>query len=136
MDPISAIGLIASLGQLITTSNEVIDLIKSLRDTEKEIAALHGSVSLFEENLKGYDRVLRSGNVTHSFSAEIIDNAIKESENLMKEAADRLRSINKCESSTVRRLKWAQQRSKFEKIAKDLEGRCTMLHSLVSVTQM
>ena len=55
---------------------------------------------------------------------------------MMKELEDRLLSISKSESSTVRRMKWVQHRSTFEKITEDLNGKCTMLHSLVSVAQM
>ena len=60
MDPISVIGLLSSLSSLIGASKEVIDLIKSFKDGDKELIGLSNSVSLFEENLKGFKRVLRS----------------------------------------------------------------------------
>jgi hypothetical protein len=54
----------------------------------------------------------------------------------MKELEDRLLSVSKSESSTVRRMKWVQHRSTFEKIMEDLKWKCMMLHSLVSVAQL
>jgi hypothetical protein len=136
MDPISAIGLLSSLSSLIGTSKEVIDLIKSFKDGNKELIGLYNSVSLFEENLKGFDRVLRSRRAGHNISVETINNAIKESAGMMKELEDRLSSIFKSESSTVRRMKWVQHKSTFEKITKDLKWKCVMLQGLVSVAQM
>jgi hypothetical protein len=55
---------------------------------------------------------------------------------MMKELEDQLLSVSKSESSTVRRMKWVQHRSTFEKITEDLKWKCMMLNSLVSVAQM
>jgi hypothetical protein len=136
MDPISAIGLLSSLSSLIGASKEVLDLIKSFKDGDKELIGLYNSVSLFQENLKGFDRVLRSRRTGHNISVETINNAIKDSAGMMKELEDRLLSVSKSESSTVRRMKWVQHRSTFEKITEDLKWKCMMLHSLVSVAQV
>jgi hypothetical protein len=136
MDPISLIGLLSSLSSLIGASKKVIDLINSFKDGDKELIGLSNSVSLFEENLKGFKRVLRSRWGGHNISVETINNAIKESAGMMKELEDRLLSIFKSESLTVRRMKWVQHKSTFEKITEDLKGKCMMLHSLVSVAQL
>jgi hypothetical protein len=136
MDPISLIGLLSSLSSLIGASKKVIDLINSFKDGDKELIGLSNSVSLFEENLKGFNRVLRSRWGGHEISVETINNAIKESAGMMKELEDRLLSIFKSESLTVRRMKWVQHKSTFEKITEDLKGKCMMLHSLVSVAQL
>lgn len=60
MDPITAIGLLASLSNLIEASNSLLTIIKSFKDGDQELLGLFNDVLVYAEALKGFDRVLRS----------------------------------------------------------------------------
>ncbi|KAF7177893.1 hypothetical protein CNMCM7691_006369 [Aspergillus felis] len=136
MDPITAIGLLSSIATLISVTGEAIRLVGSFKDGEREIAGLSNHLSLFEENLKGLDRVFRSRPVAHQISVEPVKHGIDESYATLRDLQKRLRQISMAESSTIRRMRWVQHKSSLEKIDNRIKGQCAMLHSLVSVAQM
>lgn len=136
MDPVTSIGLLASVATLVGTSKEVVQLIRSLKDGDKELAELASHVSLFEENLKGFDRIFRSHQMIHRLPAERLKRAIDESSATLKDLIKPLLQISKSDNPVVRRMKWIQNRSSLEKISDSIKGQCAMLHSLVSVAQM
>ncbi|GFF26884.1 ankyrin repeat protein [Aspergillus udagawae] len=136
MDPITTIGLVGSIANLITFTGETIQLVRSFKDGERELADLSNHLSLFEENLKGFDRVFRSRRVVHQISVETVKNGIDESYTTLKDLQKRLQQIARSESSTIRRMRWVQHKSSLERIDGRIKGQCAMLHSLVSVAQM
>ncbi|KAF7136756.1 hypothetical protein CNMCM5793_006225 [Aspergillus hiratsukae] len=136
MDPITTIGLLGSIANLITITGDTIELVKSFKDGESELADLSNQLSLFEENLKGFDRIFRSRRVVHQISVETVKNGIDESYATLKDLQKRLQQILRSESSTIRRMRWIQHKSGVQRIDDHIRGQCTMLHSLVSVAQM
>jgi hypothetical protein len=134
MDPITTISFVASISQLIGATREVVRLIKSFRDGEEELGDLVNLISIFEENLKGFDRVLRNSQIR--ISTETLASAINESSETLEDLEKRLLLILKTEKSTIRRLKWVQHKSAFERISERIKSRCSMLHSLVSIAHM
>ncbi|WEW57464.1 hypothetical protein PRK78_002931 [Emydomyces testavorans] len=136
MDPITAIGLLASISNLLGASKGVIKLMKTFKDGEKELAELVSCVSLFEENLKGFDRVFRSRQMIHRVSVDPLTKTIEESSRTLADLERRLLQICKSESSTIRRMRWVQHKSSLEKFSCRIRSQCAMLHSLVSVAQI
>ncbi|GIC84283.1 uncharacterized protein Aud_000097 [Aspergillus udagawae] len=136
MDPITTIGLLGSIANLITFTGETIQLVRIFKDGERELADLSNQLSLFEENLKGFNRVFRSRRVVHQISVETVKNGIDESYAALKDLQKRLQQIARSESSTIRRMRWVQHKSSLERIDGRIKGQCAMLHSLVSVAQM
>ncbi len=136
MDPISVIGLLASLSSLIQASNTLLSVIKSLKDAEKEILELYNDVSVFEEALKGFDRVLRSRQTRHNVSTDVIDNALQEGSATIRDLGTRLAHIFGSDVSAVRRIKWAQQKSSLIKAHERLKGQNTMLQSFLALAHV
>lgn len=104
MDPISVIGLLASLSSLIQASNTLLCVMKTLKDADKEILELYNDVSVFEEALEGFDRVLRSRQTRNNVSTDVIDNALQEGSATIQDLETRLVQIYKCNVSAVRRI--------------------------------
>lgn len=135
MDPITAIGLLASISNLICASGEAAQILHSFKDGEKELSGLASQVVLFEENLKGFHRIFRSQQVIHRISIQTLTQIIDESAAELEELKGRLRLILKSENSTIRRVKWIQHKAGLERINGLIKGKCAMLHGLVSVAQ-
>jgi len=133
MDPISVIGLLASLSSLIQASNTLLGVMRNLKDAEKEILELYNDVSVFEEALKGFDRVLRSRQTRHNVSTDVINNALQEGSATIQDLGIRLVQIFKCNVSAVRRIKWAQQKSSLTRAHERLKGQSTMLQSFLAL---
>ena len=136
MDPISAIGLLASISTLIATSNEVVGLIKSLKDGEHELAQLLHDLSLFEEALQGFDRVLRSRQTKHRISPSTLQSAIEEASTTLDGLKKPLTQINKSSNTTVRRLKWIQSKPHLERIDARIKGQFAQLNNFVTLAHM
>ncbi|KAH8700369.1 ankyrin repeat protein [Talaromyces proteolyticus] len=136
MDPISAIGLLASISSLLKASKGVLDFLKTLKDAEKDLSQLANSVTLFEEALKGFDRVLRSRQAKHNISEEILRNAISEGFTTVRDLEKRLTQVYKTENSALRRMKWVQHKSGFENLDERIKSHCAQLHSFVSLAHM
>lgn len=135
MDPITAIGLLASLCSLIEASNSLRKVIKSFRDGENEIRDLFNDVSVFEEALKGFDRVLRSRQTIHNISGKVIDSALQEGFATIQNLERRLIQISKSGVPAMRRMKWVQNKPSLKKLHERLKEQSTMLQSFLSLAQ-
>lgn len=133
MDPITAIGLLASLSSLIKASNSVLKLMKSFRDGERELLELVSAVSVFEEGLKGCDRVLRSRQTKHNISPRVINSALEEGFATIHDLDKRLVQLSKYDFSAVRRMKWVQHKPSFRKLHDRLKEQSTTLQSFVAL---
>lgn len=133
MDPITAIGLLASLANLIHASNSLLKIAKSLKDGDRELLELYNDVSVFEEALKGFDRVLRSRQTKHNISATVISRALEEASTTIKDLESKLVSMSKSEVSAVRRMKWVQHKSSLNKLHERMKEQSTMLQSFLSL---
>lgn len=136
MDPITAIGLLASISSLIKASKSALELLKTLKDAERDLSELINSMTVFEESLKGFDRVLRSRQAKHNISEEILRNAIDDGFTTMRDLEKRLTQVQKTENSALRRIKWMQHKSGFESLDERIKGHCAQLHSFVSLAHM
>ena len=133
MDPITAIGLLASLSQLIQSSNDLLRLIKSFKDADKELLELFNDMSIFDEALKGFDRVLRSRQTQHNISEKVINSALEEAFLTVKDLETRLLQMSKSESSTMRRMKWLQHKSSVNKLHDRIKAQSAMLQSFLAL---
>ena len=133
MDPITAIGLLASLSSLIDASNSVLKVIKSFKDGEKELLELFNDISVFGEALKGFDRVLRSRQIRHNISGEVINNALGEGSATIREIEKRLAQISSFENSAIRRMKWVQHKTSFKKLHERVKEQITLLQSFLAL---
>jgi hypothetical protein len=133
MDPITAIGLLASLSGLINASNSVLNIMKSFKEGEKELLELFNDVSVFEEALKGCDRVLRSRQTRHNISEKVIHGALEEGFATMQDLENRLVQISKHGVSTMRRMKWVQNKPSVKKLHDRIKEQSKMLQSFVAL---
>lgn len=133
MDPITAIGLLASLCSLIEASNSLRKVIKSFKDGEKEIHGLSSDVFIFEEALKGFDRVLRSRQVVHNISGNVIERALQEGLGTIQSLEKRLMQIAKFDVPTMRRMKWVQHKPNLKKLHERLKEQSTMLQGFLAL---
>ena len=133
MDPITAIGLLASLANLIAASNALLKIAQSFKDGDRELLELFSDVSAFEEALKGFDRVLRSRQTKHNISETVINRALEEASTTVQELESKLAQMSKSDVSAVRRMKWVQYRSSFKKLHERLKAQSTMLQSFLAL---
>ena len=133
MDPITAIGLLASLCSLIEASNSLRIVIKTFRDGEKEIQELCNDVVMFEEALKGFDRVLRSRQAIHNISRESIDIGLREGFATIRNLEKRLLQISGSDVVAIRRLKWVQYKPAIKRLHERLKEQSESLDRLLTV---
>lgn len=133
MDPITVIGLLASLSSLIKACRSAIKLIESLKDGDKELQELLSNISLFAEALKGFDRVLRSRQTIHGISGSAIGTALDDAEMTIKELEGRLLQLSSVEVSAVRRVRWIQNKSRVKKLQDRLKEQNAMLQSFLAL---
>ena len=133
MDPITAIGLLGSLANLIQASNEVAKLTRSFIEGDREIKELLNDVTVFQEALKGFDRVLRSRHTRHNISEVVITTAIEETTVTFEDLRDRLKDMSQYETSAVRRMRWVQKRSTLMKLQERLKGQSAILQSFLAL---
>lgn len=133
MDPITAISLLASLCSLIEASNSLRKVIKSFRDGEREIRELCNDVSIFEEALKGFDRILRSRQAIHNISGKMINIALQEGFATIQNLEKRLVQISRSDVPAMRRLKWVQHKPSLKKLHERLKEQSTMLQSFLAL---
>lgn len=136
MDPITAIGLLASISNLICASGEAAQLLRSFKNGEKELIGLASQIGLFEENLKGFHRIFRSRQITHQISADTLTQIIDESSRELDDLKRRLLVIQKSENSAIRRMKWMQSKASIQQIDHQIKWKCSMLRGMVTVAQM
>ena len=133
MDPLTAIGLLGTLCSVIESANSLLKIAKSLKEAERDLFELCNDVGLFEEALKGFDRVLRSSKVSHSVSSTVINKALEEASTTIQDLYDRLSTISKFEASTVRRMKWMQNKSVIRRLHERVKAQSIMLQSFLSL---
>ncbi len=133
MDPITALGLLASLSSLIKASNSLLEVVKSFKDGDKELLELFNDVSVFAEALKGFDRVLRSRQTKHNISATVISKALEEASRTIEELESKLIHMSKSEVSPVRRMKWVQHKSSLIKLHERVKEQSAMLQSFLAL---
>ena len=85
MDPITIIGLVASVASLIHASRTTLEIIKTIKDSNKLLSDLSNDMVVFAEALTGFERVLRSGATLHRVSGSAIDSVLENSANTMKD---------------------------------------------------
>ena len=133
MDPITALGLLSSVSQLIQASNSLLELLKAFKDAEKELLELFNDVSNFHEALKGFDRVLRSRQTRHNISGKVINSSIEDAFATIQEVEARLVQISKSEVSPMRRVKWVQHKSSIKKLHDRIKEQRAMLQSFLAL---
>ncbi|KAL8997420.1 MAG: hypothetical protein Q9169_003283 [Polycauliona sp. 2 TL-2023] len=133
MDPITAIGLLGSLSNLIQASASLLDILKSFKDGDRELVELFNDVSVFAEALKGFDRVLRSRQTTHKISMTVISNALEEASRTVQELDDKVTHVSKFGSSTIRRMKWVQHKTSIMKLQGHVKDQSAMLQSFLTL---
>ena len=133
MDPITAIGLLSSVSQLIQASNSLLELIKSFKDADKELLELLNDISVFDEALKGFDRVLRSRQTRHNISGKVINSALEVAFATIQDLETRLVQMSKSEVSPLRRMKWVQHKSSLKKLHDRIKEQSAMLQSFLAL---
>lgn len=133
MDPISAIGLLASLSSLIESTNTLLKLLNSIKNGDREVCELSNDISFFEEALKGFDRVLRSRQIRHNVSQKVIETALEESSTTIQNLKKRLLHITDFEFSAMRRMKWVQNKPSIKKLHERLKEQNRMLQSFLAL---
>jgi hypothetical protein len=133
MDPITLIGLLASLSNLVEASNSIMRMIKTYREGDKELNELLRNVSVFAEALRGFDRVLRSRQTMHQISGSVIQHALDAATETMKDLEARLLHSTRLEASVARRMKWVQHKSGIKKLQERLKDHNAMLQTFVSL---
>lgn len=133
MDPITALGLLSSVSELIKASNSLLKLIKSFKDAEKDLVELFNDVSIFEEALKGFDRVLRSRQTRHNISGQVINSALEDAFATIQDLETRLVQMLKSEVSPMRRMKWVQHKSSIKKLHDRIKEQSAMLQSFLAL---
>lgn len=133
MDPITAIGLLASLSNLIQASNSLLEILKSFKDGDKATLELFNDVSVFAEALKGFDRVLRSRQTSHKISTTVISNALEEASKTVQDLESKLTHVSRSGSSTMRRMKWVQHKTSITKLHEHVKVQSTMLQSFLAL---
>ncbi|KAL2376569.1 hypothetical protein RJ035_007940 [Blastomyces gilchristii] len=136
MDPVSAIGLLASVATLIKVSKGALDLIKEYKHAPRDLSELVHNLEIFEEALRGFDRVLRSRQTKHNISEKILRTAINDGFATIKDLEKRLTQVYKTENSSFRRVRFVQHKSQFEALDKQFKNQCAQLHSFISLAHL
>ncbi|KAF3491416.1 Ankyrin repeat protein [Arthroderma uncinatum] len=92
--------LLASIANLVTASGQIIELIGTFKDGEKELADLAKDISIFQEILKGFVRGLRSTQTRNAISKDFLQKAVEDASEAIKELEARIILLSKPESST------------------------------------
>ena len=133
MDPITAIGLVSSVSQLLQATGSLLELIKTFKDAEKEMVEIFNDISMFDEALKGFDRVLRSRQTKHNISGRVINSALEDAFATIHDLEMRLVQMSKSEVSPLRRMKWVQHRSSLKKLHDRIKEQRAMLQSFLAL---
>lgn len=133
MDPVTIIGLAAAIVQLVESTKKVIDVIKSFKEGDKELAALAHDLSAFNEALISFDRILRSKHTLHRVSGPVIEDMLGHANDLVKELEAQIIQIGSSSISAIRRAKWVQHKSSINKLHGRIREKNTMLHTFLSI---
>ena len=134
MDPITIIGLVASVAGLVHASRTTVEIIKTFKDGNKLLFDLSNDLVVFAEALTGFERVLRSRATLHRVSGSAIDSVLENSANTIKDLEQRLKQITRSEVNAVRRAKLVHHSSKIERLHARLKEQSAMLQTFLSIT--
>lgn len=133
MDPVSAIGLLASISTLIKATKGALDLLRSFKDAERDLAELAIDLDHFNEALRGFERVFRSRQIKHNVSGDILRKAIDDGDATLAEVEKRLTQVYKSESSSLRRARFLQYKSRFAALGARIQSQSSQLHGFISL---
>ena len=133
MDPISALGLLSALVDLIEASNKLYQLAKNFKEGDRDLLELSNDVAFFEEALKGFNRILRRRQSGHNISTAIINEALIESSSTIQELQSKLYNISKSEISAIRRMKWLQNKSSVRKLHERIKIQSGILQQFLTL---
>lgn len=134
MDPVTVIGLLASLTNLIHASRATLRVVDSFKDADRELLSLSNDVSVFAEALSGFERVLRSRQTIHRISPSVIETMLANSLDTIHTLDDRLQQMSNSSVSTVRRVRWVQGASAVKKLHDRLKELNMMLQTFLAIT--
>ncbi|RYP13978.1 hypothetical protein DL765_006644 [Monosporascus sp. GIB2] len=135
MDPITVLGLVSSIVQLIEAASKVSVILRTFKDGDKELAALRDDIAAFIEALRGFDRILRSRHTIHRVSSPVLEDVLRNSIEIVIELRDRLLQLSSSSLSAVRRAKWVQHKSALKQLHGKIREKIAMLHTFLSITQ-
>lgn len=133
MDPITIIGLLASITNLVHASKSTLHLAGRFRNGETDLRTLSNDLLLFTEALNGFERILRSRQTTHRLSAQLIEGMLKDASGVVSQLQLQLEKIAASSASTVRRMRWVQQSSSITKLHDRLKELNSMLQTFLSI---
>ena len=134
MDPITIIGLVASVAGLVHASRTTLEIIRTIKDSNKLLSDLSNDMVVFTEALTGFERVLRSRATLHRVSGSAINSVLENSTNTIKDLEQRLKQITSSEVTAVRRAKLVHHASKIERLHGRLKEQNAMLQTFLSIT--
>ncbi|KAI0531921.1 ankyrin [Xylaria digitata] len=133
MDPITIIGLAASVVQLVHSAKKVLDVIENFKDGDKELAALAHDLAVFTEALISFDRILRSKHTLHRVSGPVLEDILKHSRELIQQLETYVTQVGSSSLATLRRARWVQHKSSINKLHGKIKEKNTMLHTFLSI---
>ena len=136
MDPASIVGLLGAICNLIEANNQLIQAIKTVKNTEKDLSELCHDVLIFAETLKGFDRVLRDDRNNHHISAAVLTKAVQDSSATIDKLRNELSPIVSSNWSFGRRIRWIQKKSKVRTLHGRVNAQSDMLHCLVKLAHV
>lgn len=133
MDPITLIGLVASVTNLVHASKSIVRVIGEFKDGNEQAINLLQDATAFAEALGGFDRILRSRHTSLHISGSVVESVLSKSTNTLKDLEDRLLQVTSSKSSTIRRVRWVQHSSGINKLHLQLKEQNTMLQTFLSI---
>ncbi|KAI1177125.1 ankyrin [Nemania sp. FL0916] len=134
MDPLTVIGLAASVVQLVAAAKKLHDVIKNFKDGDKDLVTLARDLSAFSEALVAFDRILRSKHTLHRISGCVLDDVLGHAKEIIEELETHVDEIRGSSLAAIRRARWIQHRSAVNKLHSKLNEKNAMLHAFLSIT--
>ncbi|KAL4933218.1 ankyrin repeat domain-containing protein [Aspergillus undulatus] len=133
MDPVTVLGLLASISTLLKAGKGAVDLLRSFKDAVRDLTELATNLERFNESVGGFDRVFRSRQARHSISEDVLRKVIDDGRATLAEFEKRLNQVYKSESSTLRRARFLQYRSRFEAINAKIHTQSSQIHGFITL---
>ncbi|KAH8901506.1 ankyrin [Thozetella sp. PMI_491] len=133
MDPISVIGLLSSVSELVGASKTILDCIRTFKNCEIELAALSYDISAFTEALAGFKRVLRAPSTLHRVSRPALEDALERSRLLVGELRARLLQLSGSSLSVASRAKWVQHKASIIKLHAQVKEQNAILRTFLEI---
>ena len=134
MDPITAIGLLASIANLIEAGRAVSKLIHTFKHAEDDMRNLAADIFIFTEALGGFERVMRSKHVVHRIAPQVITNVTENSLRTFKELEKHLEQTSSSDFSAIRRTKWMRDHARIKKLHNRIREQNIVLQSFLQIT--